>query len=69
MMSQSENARPEVDTNNGQATWCRIVFDRPYNKHSNAALRIRGWDDPHLEKRFKPRADAARPIPNGAGAG
>ncbi|OBG29592.1 hypothetical protein [Mycobacterium sp. 852002-51057_SCH5723018] len=40
--------RPEVDTNNGQANWCHIVFDRPYNKHSSAALRIRGWDDPHL---------------------
>ncbi len=40
--------RPEVDTNNGQATWCHIVFDRPYNKHSSAAPRIRGWDDPHL---------------------
>jgi hypothetical protein len=41
--------RPEVDTNNGQATWRHIVFDQPYNKHSPAALRIRGWDDPHLE--------------------
>jgi 5'-nucleotidase len=40
--------RPEVDTNNGQATWCHIVFDRPYNKHSSAALRIRGWGDPDL---------------------
>jgi 5'-nucleotidase len=42
--------RPEVDTNNGRATWRHIVFDRPYNKHSSAALRIRGWDDPHLEE-------------------
>jgi 5'-nucleotidase len=42
--------RPEVDTNNGQATWCHIVFDRPYNQHSSAALRICGWDDPHLKK-------------------
>jgi 5'-nucleotidase len=42
--------RPEVDTNNGQATWRHIVFDRPYNKHSSAALRIRGWNDPHLEE-------------------
>jgi 5'-nucleotidase len=40
--------RPEVDTNNGQATWRHIVFDRPYNKHASAAPRIRGWDDPHL---------------------
>jgi 5'-nucleotidase len=42
--------RPEVDTNNGQATWCHIVFDHPYNKHSGSALRIHGWDDPHLEE-------------------
>lgn len=41
--------RPEVDTNKGQANWCHIVFDRPYNTHSSAALRIRGWNDPHLE--------------------
>jgi 5'-nucleotidase len=41
--------RLEVDTNNGRATWRHIVFDQPYNKHSSAALRIRGWDDPHLE--------------------
>jgi 5'-nucleotidase len=41
--------RPDVDTNNGQATWRHIVFDQLYNKHSRAALRIRGWDDPHLE--------------------
>jgi 5'-nucleotidase len=41
--------RPEVDTNNGQATWRHIVFDQPYNEHSRAALRIRGWDDPRLE--------------------
>jgi 5'-nucleotidase len=41
--------RPEVDTNNGRATWRHVVFDQPYNKHSRAALRIRGWDDPHLE--------------------
>jgi 5'-nucleotidase len=41
--------RPEVDTNNGRATWRHIVFDQPYNKHSPAALRLRGWDDPHLE--------------------
>lgn len=39
----------EVDTNNGRATWRHIVFDQPSNKHSRAALRIRGWDDPHLE--------------------
>jgi 5'-nucleotidase len=42
--------RPEVDTNNGQATWRHVVFDRPYNRHASAALRIRGWNDPHLEK-------------------
>jgi 5'-nucleotidase len=42
--------RPEVDTNDGRANWRHIVFDRPYNKHSAAALRIRGWDDPHLEE-------------------
>ena len=41
--------RPRVDTNNGQATWRHIVFDRPYNTHSSTALRIRGWDDPDLE--------------------
>ena len=41
--------RPEVDTNNGRATWRHIVFDQPYNKHSRAALRIRGWEDPNLE--------------------
>lgn len=41
--------RPEVDTNSGRATWRHIVFDQPYNKHSRTALRIRGWDDPHLE--------------------
>jgi len=41
--------RPDVDTNNGQAAWRHIVFDRPYNKHSSAALRLRGWNDPHLE--------------------
>jgi 5'-nucleotidase len=45
--------RPEVDTNNGQAGWCHIVFDQPYNKHSSAALRIRGWDDPELENTLK----------------
>jgi 5'-nucleotidase len=42
--------RPEVDTNNGRATWRHIVFDRPYNEQSSAALRIRGWDDPRLEE-------------------
>ena len=42
--------RPEVDTNNGQATWRHIVFDRPYNKRSGAALRLRGWEDPRLEE-------------------
>lgn len=26
-----------------------VVFDRPYNQDSIAALRIRGWDDPDLE--------------------
>jgi 5'-nucleotidase len=41
--------RPEVDTNNGQTTWCHVVFDHPYNRQSSAALRIQGWDDPHLE--------------------
>lgn len=41
--------RPEVDTNNGQATWCHVVFDHPYNKHSDAVLRIRGWSDPDPE--------------------
>jgi 5'-nucleotidase len=45
--------RPEVNTNNGQATWRHIVFDRPYNKHSSAALRIRGWNDPHLEETLR----------------
>ncbi len=42
--------RPEVDTNNGHATWCHIVFDHPYNRHSSAGLRIQGWDDPQLEE-------------------
>lgn len=42
--------RPDVDTGNGRATWRHIVFDRPYNARSDAALRIRGWDDPHLEE-------------------
>jgi len=41
--------RPDVDTNDGQAAWRHIVFDQPYNKRSGAALRIHGWDDPHLE--------------------
>jgi 5'-nucleotidase len=41
--------RPDVDTHNGQATWRHIVFDHPYNRRSGAELRIRGWDDPHLE--------------------
>lgn len=41
--------RPGVDTNDGQATWRHVVFDRPYNQRSGAALRIRGWDDPDLE--------------------
>lgn len=42
--------RPEIDTGNGRATWRHIVFDRPYNAHSSATLRIRGWDDPRLEE-------------------
>lgn len=42
--------RPHVDTNNGQARWCHVVFDRPYNQLSDAVLRIRGWDDPLLEE-------------------
>jgi 5'-nucleotidase len=42
--------RPEVDTNNGHATWRHIVFDHPYNRHSSAGLRIQGWDDPQLEE-------------------
>jgi 5'-nucleotidase len=42
--------RPEVDTNNGEATWCHIVFDHPYNRHSSAGLRVQGWDDPALEE-------------------
>jgi 5'-nucleotidase len=42
--------RPEVDTNDGQASWRHVVFDRPYNRNSSAALRIRGWDDPDLER-------------------
>lgn len=42
--------RPEADTNNGRATWRHIVFDQPYNTHSGAGLRIRDWDDPHLEE-------------------
>jgi 5'-nucleotidase len=41
--------RPEVDTNDGQARWLHVVFDRPYNQDSTAALRIRGWNDPDLE--------------------
>lgn len=41
--------RPEVDTNDGQARWLHVVFDRPYNQDHTAALRIRGWDDPDLE--------------------
>jgi 5'-nucleotidase len=56
--------RPEIDTNNGQATWCHVVFDHPYNRHSGAALRIRGWDDPHLEDTLETarrRTKASRP--------
>jgi 5'-nucleotidase len=41
--------RPDVDSNEGQARWLHVVFDRPYNQDSTAALRIRGWDDPDLE--------------------
>jgi 5'-nucleotidase len=41
--------RPEVDSNDGQARWLHVVFDRPYNRDSTAALRIHGWDDPDLE--------------------
>jgi 5'-nucleotidase len=40
--------RPDVDTDNDRATWCHVVFDHPYNQHSGAAFRIRGWDDPLL---------------------
>jgi 5'-nucleotidase len=57
--------RPEVDTHDGRATWRHIVFDRPYNQRSSAALRIRGWGDPDLEAtletaRRPPRARASR---------
>ncbi|OBI17133.1 hypothetical protein A5712_24450 [Mycobacterium sp. E2327] len=42
--------RPEVDTNEGRATWRHVVFDRPYNQWSSAEFRICGWDDPRLEE-------------------
>lgn len=42
--------RPGVEMNAGAATWRLALFDRPYNQHFSAALRIRGLDDPDLEK-------------------
>jgi 5'-nucleotidase len=41
--------RPEVETNNGQATWQHVVYDRFYNQQSNAKLRLFGWNDQNLE--------------------
>lgn len=40
--------RPVMDTNNGQAKWQHVVFDRPYNQNSDAMLRLHGWQDPDL---------------------
>src|SRR4051812_19152676 len=35
--------RPDVDTNDGQATWRHVVFDQPYNRQCASAFRISGW--------------------------
>lgn len=39
-------------TNDGQASWRHVVFDRPYNQQSTTGLRLRGWDDPELGSIF-----------------
>jgi 5'-nucleotidase len=49
--------RPDVDTNNGEATWQHIIFDYPYNQTSDVELRLYGWSDPDLPDLLK-RASA-----------
>lgn len=40
----------DVDTNNGQATWQHVVFDKPHNKNSSARFRLHDWRAINLEK-------------------
>jgi 5'-nucleotidase len=40
--------RSHMDTNNGQAIWQHVVFDRTYNQDSKAKFRLYGWHDPNL---------------------
>jgi 5'-nucleotidase len=42
--------RPDVEKRD--ATWQHVVFDRPYNQLSTAALRLMGWYDPLLEEKL-----------------